>query len=117
MWKKNGKIFIQPLRTAEAVIYNPTDEQLVAAGYEWVDPPPPPVPPAIYTKLEVRRAMRELGIEEKLDALLQISPKFETDWNDAQELDLADPVLVQALAAGSITEEEIEAIKRKIAEK
>lgn len=113
MWKKNGIPFAQPLRTADAVIYNPTVDQLIAAGYRWVEPAPPPEPQpqTVFTKLSIRRAMRSLGIEERLDALLAVSPTFAADWNDAQEIDLADPVLVEALAAGSITPEEVEAIR------
>ena len=119
MWKKNGKLFTPPLRSASGLVYNPTNEELTAAGYVWVvkpDPAPRPKLRAVYTKLEIRTAMRVLGIEEKLDALLQVSPTFAKDWNDAQELDLADPVLVQALAAGSISHAEIVAIRRKIQE-
>ena len=45
-----------------------------ANGYVYdtkpIPPPPPPEPRTIYTKLQIRRAMRSLGIEEKLNALL-----------------------------------------------
>ena len=118
MWKKNGKTFVPPLRTAAEIIYNPTVDQMLAAGYEWVEPAPArrPAPKNTYTKLEIRNAMRDLGIEEKLDALIQASPKFEVEWRDAQEIDLAYPTLRQALAAGGISREEIVAIRRKIAE-
>ncbi len=75
-----------------------------------------PVPPerTVFPKLAIRRAMRQLKIEEKLDALLEASAEFRADWTDAQEIDLADPVLVEALAAGSITASEIDAVKRTI---
>ena len=78
-------------------------------------PEPEPPLPTVFTKLQIRRAMRGLGIEAKLDALLEGSAMFRSDWQDAQEIDLADPVLVQALAAGSITAEEIEAVRAAIA--
>lgn len=77
-------------------------------------PAPEPVPRTVFTKLKIRRAMRSLGIEAKLDALLSASHDFAADWSDAQEIDLADPVLVQALTAGNITAEEIEAIREEI---
>ena len=70
----------------------------------------------VYTKLKIRRAMRALGMEDALDALIASSSVFAHDWADAQEIDLADPVMVQAMAAGGVTEEEIEAIRRKIEE-
>ena len=83
---------------------------------EWREQHPEPAPPerTIYTKLAIRRAMRELGIEAKLDALLNSSAQFRADWTDAQEIDLADPVLLAALQAGSITAEEIAAIKAEM---
>ena len=77
-------------------------------------PAPEPVPQTVFTKLKIRRAMRSLGIEAKLDALLAASANFAADWADAQEIDLADPVLVQALTEGSITAEEIAAIRQQI---
>lgn len=81
-------------------------------GYTLTERPPmPPIPQTIYTKLQIRRAMRSLGIEERLDALLASSATFAADWADAQEIDLADPVLMDALAAGGITDAEIEQIR------
>ena len=104
--------------------FNPAEDEAwrVENGYVYetnpVPPPAPePLPPqTVFTKLKIRRAMRALGIEAKLDALLAASATFAADWADAQEIDLADPVLVEALTAGSITAEEIEAIKAVIAD-
>ena len=66
----------------------------------------------IFAKLSIRRAMRELGIEAKLDGLLNASAQFRADWTDAQEIDLSDPVLLAALESGTVTAEEIADIKR-----
>ena len=68
----------------------------------------------VFTKLAIRRAMRTLGIESKLDSLLNASDTFRADWTDAQEIDLADPVLLSALAYGGLTESEIAQIKSTI---
>ena len=65
----------------------------------------------IYTKLEIRRACRELGIENKLNMLLEASADFKNDWADAQYVDLTDAVLLEALKEGAFTEAEIENIK------
>lgn len=128
MWLKeeNGKLIPPPVnyRTASGWImnFNRNPEAMTANGWRdwteqeieaWKQAHPQPEPPerTIYTKLAIRRAMRELGIEAKLDALLNASAQFRADWNDAQEIDLADPVLIAALQAGSITAEEIAAIK------
>ena len=68
----------------------------------------------VFSKLAIRRAMRSLGIEGKLNALLDASDTFRADWADAQEIDLADPVLTAALSTGGIPAEEIERIKATI---
>lgn len=84
---------------------------------EWfAEHAPTPEPPqqTIFTKLQIRRAMRSLEIEEKLDTLLEASDKFKKDWADAQEINLSDPVLIQALAAGDVTAEDIENIRQAI---
>lgn len=73
-----------------------------------------PEPQTVFSKLAVRRAMRRIGIEAKLDALLNASDTFRADWSDAQEIDLADPVLLQALSQGGISAEEISQIKALI---
>ena len=91
----------------------------------YVEPTPGPTPQEIalarnrFTKQEVRRAFRALGIEAILDTILdteitvgsvQILPR--NDWNDANEVIMNDPVLVSALVNASI---DIDAIKLQIA--
>lgn len=68
----------------------------------------------VFSKLAIRRACRTLGLEGKLNAMLEASEVFRADWTDAQDIDLADPVLLQALAAGTFTEEEINSIKNSL---
>lgn len=63
---------------------------------------PPPAPPEEFSKLDIRRAMRRLGIEDRLDALLAASAMFEHDWADSQAIVLTDPVTQQALTGASI---------------
>ena len=64
-----------------------------------------------YSKLQIRRACRELGIEYKLNGILNSNSLFAADWQDAQEIDLSDLVLLEALAAGTFTAADIENIK------
>lgn len=118
-----GNIVFPPHNDGNKINVHHSPEWLSAHGFEghtqaWFDEhtPPPPEPPqqTVFSKLQIRRAMRALGIEAKLDALLAASHTFAADWADAQDIDLADLVLVEALAAGSITAEEIEEIKREI---
>lgn len=76
--------------------------------------PEPVIPKTVFTKLAIRRACRTLGLEGKLNTLLTSSDEFISDWTDAQDIDLSDPVLLQALAAGTFTEEEIQSIKNNL---
>lgn len=68
----------------------------------------------IFTKLQIRRACRALGLEEKLNTLLQSNEIFAADWTDAQDIDLQDAILKQALLMGNFTEQEIITIKGTI---
>lgn len=117
---ESGMIVRPPHNDGNKINVHHSLKWLAEHGFEehdqaWFDehtpPPQEPPPQTTFTKLAIRRAMRSLGIEEKLNALLSASPTFSADWQDAQEIDFADPVLIEALAAGSITAEEIEAIK------
>ena len=68
----------------------------------------------VFAKLEIRRAMRSLGIEEKLDALLSQNETFRKDWQDAREIDLNDEITKIALESGGITENEIFKIREQM---
>ena len=115
----NGRIVRPPHNDGSRINVHHNLEWLAAHGFEeqaqeWFEehtPPSAPAPRTVFTKLAIRRAMRKLGIEGKLDALLAASHTFASDWSDAQDIDLADPVLIEALAAGSITDAEIAAIR------
>lgn len=66
----------------------------------------------IYTKLFIRRACRALGLQDKLNALLASNEYFSADWADAQQINLNDPMFLEALKQGTFTDQEIEAIKK-----
>lgn len=68
----------------------------------------------LFSQLEIRRACRALGLEPKLDTLIDGSEEFSKDWIDAAVIDMTDPQLLAALALGSFTNEEIETIKSSI---
>lgn len=72
--------------------------------------------PQIYTRLQIRRACRALGLEEKLDTLLSASEEFAKEWNDCLEVNWADPILQAALTKGLFTVDEIEQIIHAIGE-
>ena len=60
--------------------------------------------------------MRAMEMEDQLDGLLAANPTVAKDWNDAQIIDLNDPILKQALTANGITDEFVQAIIDKIYE-
>ena len=69
----------------------------------------------IFSKLCIRRACRQLGIEDKLDMIINSNDEFKKDWQDSNEINLLDPVFVQAIQQnGYITQQEINEIKHII---
>ena len=117
---EEGKIILPPHNDGDHYNVHLDPQWLEEHGYRDMSEeelaPYRPKPPeqTVFSKLAIRRAMRELGIESKLDALLNASATFRADWTDAQEIDLADPILLQALSQGGLTWEEIEEIKNTI---
>ena len=67
-----------------------------------------------FTKLQIRRAMRQLGIENKLDNILDNNPQFKKDWNDAIEIDLNDQMIKDAIQAELIYQKDIDQIKNTL---
>ena len=57
MWKKGDIIFSGWLLLDGQRIFNPSDEQLIAAGYTWIDP----VPVEIQEKYSTLKIIRALG--------------------------------------------------------
>jgi len=68
-WEKDGVPFRNPLVVDGTQIFNPTAEQLRNAGYEQVVRTPPKGS-TVFTKLQIRRALRALGQEAVLDTAL-----------------------------------------------
>jgi hypothetical protein len=85
-----------------------------------------------FLKLDIRRAMRDMIIsqtriaalvygepdvvttvtnESVLDAILESNAIIKKDWTDSTEINLADPLVIQALGAGNI---DVNAVKLKI---
>ena len=86
-------------------------------GYIYSERPVQPVPPRTeFTKMEIRLAMRALGWEDALDAMIASSDRATKEWRDAQVIDLNYPGVRQTLEAAGVTDEEIEAIRQKIEE-
>lgn len=104
-WVKDGVPFRNPLLVGSAAVFNPSAEQLLAAGYVRVDAPVRR-PQSVFTKLQIRRALRALNQESLLDSALE-NEAFRKDWNDAQEINLEDEVFKQALAAQGVSERQM----------
>lgn len=65
----------------------------------------------IFTKLQIRRAMRDLNIEDQLDYILSRDGKFQKDWADALEIDLNDPMIQEIISEGWLSQETVNGIK------
>ena len=69
---------------------------------------------AIFSKLQIRRTMRKLGLEEDLNNFLASNINYLNDWNDAQVIDLNDPSIQELINNNIITQEYIDNIKNNI---
>lgn len=121
------------IHTATGTIYRPgavvagvqtharmSDDAWAALGcVPYVAPPPePPSPPdplaQPMSKLSLRRALRALGLEEALDAVLAADATAARDWADAQTLRLDDPMLAAMMpmfvAQAGMTDEDVAAL-------
>lgn len=77
-----------------------------------VERQPQPAPQkTVFSKLQIRRACRALGIEDKLNRLIEYNENFYRDWHDAEEIDLTDSMIQQAIEAQILTQEQINQIK------
>ena len=94
----------------------PASNYIVVNGQIIPRPIPEPVQNTIFTKLQIRRAMRKLNIEYKLDDLLSDCIEFKIEWNDAVEIDINDPMIQLVVDKGFITQEEFDAIIRELNE-
>lgn len=71
---------------------------------------PPPPRQSVFTRYQIRTACRALGLESKLDALIASSADFALFWNEVLDVDLNNEMTQAALAAGTFTGDEIEAV-------
>ena len=94
---KDGFTLVAPPDTDKAYCFNGTSWDVI-------------IIPKIFTKLAIRRACRNLGLESKLDALLASNELFKKDWDDAQEINLADSITSQALRTNAFTDAEYDAV-------
>lgn len=70
-----------------------------------------PVENTIFSKLEIRRACRQLNLEDKLNTVLNYNDEIKSDWNDAQCIDLNDEMFETAVSLGVFSENQINEIK------
>lgn len=75
-----------------------------------------PIMQTVFTKLQIRRAFRKLGVEDELDAILSSNYEVQKDWNDAQVINLDDEVFKTALSANYVNEEFLKTIIDNIEE-
>lgn len=72
-------------------VKEPADKELQAVVI------PPPV--RELSKLDIRRKLRALGLEDKFTAALGAIPNATSDWNDAVSIRTDDPMFTENVAA------------------
>ena len=92
----------------------PASNYIVVNGQIIPKPIPEPVKNTIFTKLQIRRAMRKIGIEFILDSLLLNYPQMKKEWDDAVEINIADPMIQVAIEQGIIQQEVYDAIVKEL---
>ena len=98
--KQNNEVML--FKDGYAYYPYPASNYIVVNGQIIPKPIPEPVKNTIFTKLKIRRAMRKLECEIVLDSILRSVPEFQKEWNDAIEIDVADPMIQQAVDHGLI---------------
>lgn len=68
----------------------------------------------IFSKLEIRRAMRALQCEDILNNLLKQDEEFAYDWQDATEIDIEDEMFKKVVSRGIINSDLIDKIIKTI---
>lgn len=61
----------------------------------------------VVLKIDIRRALRGVGREAELDALLANSDVFYREWLDVSDIDFSDPLTISAITAAGIEENEL----------
>jgi len=116
----NGKIVFPPVNTDGIVNVYRNAAWLAKNGFHELSPAEiaeaavPRQAEQIFTKLQIRRALRALNMEGILDAVLSTGGSAARDWQDAQEINLDDDVFKNALAQFGVTEAQIQQIKQQI---
>jgi len=49
-----------------------------------------------FSKLQIRRSMREINLEDRLNCILSTNMEFKMDWEDSQSINLDDEVFKNA---------------------
>lgn len=73
--------------------------------------------PVIFSKLDIRRALRSLNLQYILNNILESNTQFRNDWNDSTEINLNDPIFKKALVETGISEELLNKIIKTISRK
>ena len=111
------------VKTEHGKLFGLTDAKKQEMGYEEVEDTEEIVPThlieetaskTVFTKLEIRRALRALGMEETLDELLNSDIQLKNEWNDCQEIDFNDPAVANAKTLGLVTDSTLNAVAEEI---
>lgn len=69
--------------------------------------------PTTFTKLQIRRCLRKHNLEHVLDKVLDNNVQFKREWDDAQEIDIHDTMIQNAIACGAISRHIIKVLQEE----
>lgn len=124
MWIKNGASASRSIVLDGKRIFNPTDEQYKAAGYEWVEPPTPEPDTrewvnkelfvnAVYALVPAEAIPAALSDAETAKAAIAGMALLATDAAPGNQIDISDPRVAEWLAVSGVT---VELVKMKMEE-
>lgn len=121
MWKKDNKVYDGSIVLNGYRIFNPTDRQLLDAGYVWVEPEVDPrewvdkelFVNAVYALVPAEAIPAALAEAETAKAAITGMALLTTAAAPGNQIDISDPRVAQWLAVSGVT---VEDVKQKMME-
>lgn len=115
MWMKNGEVLKSSIILNDRRIINPSDEQLKAAGWEWVENPIDPRKwvnkeifiNAVYSLVPAEAIPAVLAESETAKAAITGMALLTTAAAPGNQIDISDPRVAEWLAVSGVTVEQV----------
>jgi hypothetical protein len=123
MWKKDNKVFESNIVLNGYRIFNPTNQQLIEAGYVWVEPEVDTrewvdkelFVNAVYALVPAEAIPAALAEAETAKAAIAGMALLTTAAAPGNQIDISDPRVEQWLAVSGVTVDEVKAKMQELA--